>query len=274
MNKILNFCRQKKLYLIEDCAHSFGATFRHQPVGTFGDLTVLSFGRDKLLSSVFGGALIVNQPELVEPVNCLYQKIAYPPKGWTAQQLVHPLITTLAKIAYPFYLGCLFLFLTQKLKLISKAIYPQERHHQTPKIFPTRLSEPLAALALRQLEKIDRFNRHRRQIAAYYQKYLTHPAISKPTWDPEGVYLRYTVTLNQPEKLKECLRKNGYVIEQKHWYRQPVTPSENLTRANYQAGQCPVAEEICQKCLNLPTHPLLSLRQARKLVKIVNQWQP
>ncbi|MCG2691908.1 aminotransferase class I/II-fold pyridoxal phosphate-dependent enzyme, partial [Microgenomates group bacterium] len=57
LKAIIKICGQHQLVLIEDCAHALGAKYQGKPIGSFGDMTVLSFGRDKVISSVFGGAL-------------------------------------------------------------------------------------------------------------------------------------------------------------------------------------------------------------------------
>lgn len=271
--KIIAYCQKNKLYLIEDCAHSLGARYRGKLTGSFGDMAMLTFGRDKVISSVFGGALIINNKNLVKPIENLYQNLTSPPTFWTLQQLLHPLITYFAKKTYSFYLGRIVLVLAQKAKLISKAIYPQEHHHQTPPIFPSRLPESLADLAGHQLLKLDRFNKRRRQIATYYHHHLNNPLISKPAFGPEGIYLRYTILLDQPEKLKLHLKRHGVIIEKRHWYTQPVTPSNDLALVNYRMGQCPIVEEACRRCLNLPTGPLMTTKEAEDIVKLINQWQ-
>jgi DegT/DnrJ/EryC1/StrS aminotransferase family protein len=48
--------------LIEDAAQGAGATLRGRPVGSFGDLTVLSFGRGKGTTAGRGGALLRHGP--------------------------------------------------------------------------------------------------------------------------------------------------------------------------------------------------------------------
>ena len=54
MNQLVVFAKKHGLYLIEDCAHSLGATYQGKKVGSFGDAAFFSFGRDKVVSSVWG----------------------------------------------------------------------------------------------------------------------------------------------------------------------------------------------------------------------------
>ena len=43
MDEITQIVKSNKLYLIEDCAQSHGASFKNKKVGTFGDLGCFSF---------------------------------------------------------------------------------------------------------------------------------------------------------------------------------------------------------------------------------------
>lgn len=48
---IKKFCKDHGLYLIEDCAQAFGATYNDQYVGTFGDISAFSFYPTKNLGA-------------------------------------------------------------------------------------------------------------------------------------------------------------------------------------------------------------------------------
>ena len=47
MEKILALCKKNDLFLIEDCAHTPGADYKGQPLGTFGDIAAFSFFTNK-----------------------------------------------------------------------------------------------------------------------------------------------------------------------------------------------------------------------------------
>ena len=44
IKEIIEFCKKKKIILIEDCAISFGTKLNNQFVGTLGDISFFSFG--------------------------------------------------------------------------------------------------------------------------------------------------------------------------------------------------------------------------------------
>lgn len=52
--------------VIEDAAQAAGGTLRGQPLGSFGALTVISFGRGKGITGGSGGALLAITPDLAE----------------------------------------------------------------------------------------------------------------------------------------------------------------------------------------------------------------
>jgi len=64
IDKIMDFCRQKQIPLIEDFAVAQGGQFAGSPVGSFGDISVVSFGSGKVVDVGHGGALLTNDQRL------------------------------------------------------------------------------------------------------------------------------------------------------------------------------------------------------------------
>lgn len=62
MKAIRDFCRDKKLFVIEDCAHAAYSHFRDQRLGTFGDGSIFSLA--KFFPSVLGGAIYTKDKNL------------------------------------------------------------------------------------------------------------------------------------------------------------------------------------------------------------------
>ncbi|MSO96069.1 MAG: dTDP-4-amino-4,6-dideoxygalactose transaminase [Thermoleophilia bacterium] len=60
--------------LIEDAAHALGSTYRGRPVGGDGELAALSFHETKNLTCGEGGALLINNPTLVERAEIMQEK--------------------------------------------------------------------------------------------------------------------------------------------------------------------------------------------------------
>jgi len=74
MDSILRTAAAHGLAVIEDNAHGFGGTYKGQWLGTFGCLAALSFHETKNFSCGEGGALLVNNKELVERAEIIREK--------------------------------------------------------------------------------------------------------------------------------------------------------------------------------------------------------
>ena len=66
MDAICEICRKNNLYLIEDCAHTPGATYKEHALGTFGDVSCFSFFTNKNLSVGEGGMVVTKSDEILE----------------------------------------------------------------------------------------------------------------------------------------------------------------------------------------------------------------
>lgn len=64
--KIAEFCKQKGMWLIEDCACAPASTYNGQAVGTFGDIGVWSFDAMKIISTGDGGMMYIRDKGLAD----------------------------------------------------------------------------------------------------------------------------------------------------------------------------------------------------------------
>ena len=58
LDPISKFVKQKKIFLIEDCAQSHGAVYKGKKVGSFGHISTWSFCKDKIISTGGEGGMI------------------------------------------------------------------------------------------------------------------------------------------------------------------------------------------------------------------------
>jgi len=268
MDRIAKFAKDHSLILIEDCAHSLGAEFKDKKVGTIGDAAFFSFGRDKIISSVYGGMAVTNNDELAQKIKAYQENTKYPGFYWTAQQLLHPvLMNYLILPVYNFFgFGKILLVIFQKLRILSKAVSSKEKRSGKPYYFPRRMSNALALMAIHQLEKLGRFNDHRRKIADFYYQNLKDSEFILPEKiaGSKNVFLRYTVkNFEAHQIIKKAWKKNILIGD---WYTSPIIPADtNLQSVKYKTGSCPNAEEDSKISLNLPTHINITINDAGKI---------
>ncbi len=77
----LKICKKFNLVLIEDAAESLGSFYQGKHTGTFGDLGILSFNGNKVITTGGGGAILTNDPEIARKVRHL-STTAKQPHPW------------------------------------------------------------------------------------------------------------------------------------------------------------------------------------------------
>ena len=258
------------LILIEDLAHSFGATHNNQLLGTFGDAAILSFGRDKVISSVFGGAIVSKNEKTISKINNAQQKLPLPPKRWIIQQLSHPILFSMIKPLYFFgQTGKALLVILQKASLLSKAVQAREKTNGQPDHFSYRFSPALAALLQNQLSKLERFNLRRREISqAYLNGLARHAGLPPTNHHANPIWLRFPLKVNNPAKLQNQANQEKILLGD--WYNSPVAPADaNSNKFNYKKDSCPIAEQTAKHIINLPTCPTMTSKQVEQIIQLI-----
>ena len=279
IDKIKTIAQKYHLYLIEDCAHSLGARYKGRLCGTFGDVSFFSFGRDKIISSVYGGAVITNNEQLASRIKIYYNKLKFPSSSWTLQQLLHPVL--FYYIVLPTYnflkLGRIFLILALRLHLISRSVLKKEMNAQLPNYFPRKLPNALSSLALHQFLKLNKLNQHRIKIAQFYQenipkdKYKIIFHLNDPERNP--IFMRYPILIKgDPEKMFHKSKEEGIILYD-GWSGSPIIPkASNLQKFHYKLGVCPRAEKISLHIVNLPTNINTTINKAEKIINFLKRY--
>ncbi|MEK7543812.1 MAG: aminotransferase class I/II-fold pyridoxal phosphate-dependent enzyme [Patescibacteria group bacterium] len=278
MDAIVQFAKVNNLLVIEDCAHSLGATYNHRKIGTLGDAAFFSFGRDKVVSSVWGGMATISQkspPKADQPMaenakfklKKVQEDLSYPSRGWIVQQLFHPLVFAAVLPTYNIALGKALLEIVKQSGLISVPVYEVEKRGQRPLFMPKRYPNALAQLLAIQLTKLERYNDQRRRIASYYWGMLkSRKDIIVPKFDTEGVYLRFPILVEDQGTLTRQAKQQGVLLG--NWYQHVIDPKGvDLSLIGYSQGSCPRAEDAAQRIINLPT--LISQHDAQQIISLI-----
>jgi dTDP-4-amino-4,6-dideoxygalactose transaminase len=255
-------CKVHRLVLIEDLAHSAGARYPDgREAGTVGDLVMLSFGRDKVVDAVAGGALVVRAPELQH-----YHPEALPaaPRPARLRDRLYPILAAAIRSSYPLGMGRLLHAGLKSTGLLSKST---DGEYYTGHA----MSDWQAALAHRRFEALETHLSHRRSIASIYQAELPESLqlTGFAAQANSGTNLRYPILVPDRSKLLESLGAHGIHVSDT-WYDSPVAPPRYLSKTNYQ-HQCPSSGKVCAQIVNLPTHQQIDQETARTISKVINQ---
>ena len=273
IDRISAICREHNITLLEDCAHSLGAEHNGKKIGSFGKASFFSFGRDKVISSVYGGFVATNDDELAKKIKTIQEDFDYPSGLWIFQQLLHPVLNEL--LIKPFYgffgLGRWILLLFQKTHILSKAVSKKEKVGERAGYLFKKMPNGLAILALNQFKKLDKIIKHQKDIVFLYKQGLVDMDLDF-SLDKQGrIYIRYPILVKKGETddiLKQARKQKIFLND--GWRKAVVVPLDTDQRKmGYRRGICPVAEDIANRIINLPTHIGITKENAEKIVNFL-----
>jgi len=267
MDVLMKIAKKYNFIVIEDLAHGFGASYKGKKLGTFGHAAMISFGRDKVLSSVWGGVGIIQSAsnQSIERMEQLEKKLNMPSAFWIFQQLTHPLAFSLIIPLYDvMHMGKILLVFLQKIGLLTFPVQSEEKHVTEPKNYFSAYPNALAVLLHHQLPKLQKFIEQRRAIALYYQKQLGKQQNITIIPDDDGSsYFRFPLLVDNPFVYKKRARTHGVYIGD--WYHNCIDPiGSDKEKIGYRKETCPHAEQKACHIINLPTR--ISKGDAKRVI--------
>lgn len=269
--KILKLAAERNLVVIEDLAHGFN----HSIFSTIHSLQptaylLLSFGRSKAFSSVFGGALVSANNQVTDELTSL----RYPSFWFIFLCLIYKPVTMLIKSTYDFYLGKILHKILNKLKLIIPEITKKEKKGNYDQLFNKAYPNALAILLRHQLNKFDQVKQQRAKICDLYFRQISkfkflisNQFLNNQKLNFNLSLIRFPLLVNNRDEIIKKLAKQNIFLGK--WYDQVVGPNEiNLERVGYISGSCPKAEEIAKKIINLPTN--IPFGEAKRVIDALN----
>jgi len=71
IDEIISIARRYKIPTIEDAAEAMGSKFKRKPLGSFGEMGILSFNGNKIITTSGGGALLSDDEEIISKARFL-----------------------------------------------------------------------------------------------------------------------------------------------------------------------------------------------------------
>jgi dTDP-4-amino-4,6-dideoxygalactose transaminase len=269
MDPILDIARRHNLKVIEDCAHSLGATYRDRMVGTLGDASFFSFQAFKPLNTYGGGLAWMRDADLARRVGEMADAEAWPSEervekilrsGKWQYTFIRPRVFTFS--LFPIWYAASFIGAKPEQRLWEKVrpLAPIPGHYRG------RFSNAQAALGLAGLEHlpefIDRTRRHARMLDA-----LLHDApgvtIPRVPADRTHVYYQYCPYVPDSESLvKRCIRR-GVDVAPMH-----VDVCTRMDLFDWQGTAAPGAEHA-STAVQVPVYESLSDREIERIGRLV-----
>ena len=253
-----------KIMVIQDCAHSFGASFQERSVINAGDCAIFGLGISKLITSIFGGMFTTDDDDIANNIR-VFRDREFHKVGLikTARRYLY-LLAIYPAFANIFY-GLVY-WLQEKtpfLNQLTKAYHLDEKIHFPPDYIDL-MTNIEAAVGIEQLKKYPTIISRRRETAnAYFVHDPNDPQFIFPPHTKGATYSHFAIRTDLRDQTMAYFAAHGiqlgYLIE----YSMPHHPAYKV----YAKGQTfPNALKCSQSMINLPIHPDLKTKHIKNII--------
>lgn len=246
--RIVEICRQRGIFVVEDVAQAFGGDRDGRPFGTMGDVAFLSFGRGKNISCGSGGAILSNDDRIGEAITREYARLPEESvlgmlKNWLEVAATQLLITP----------SCYWLPAGLPFLKLGETKFDTD-------FLVTRMDSVRAGLLRGWKERLVHATASRVIHAEQELRLLASGPVQpiKPSGRSHSVYLRLPLLMrSKQEKEALCRASVEQGLGVSSMYPSSVKDIAEL-RTALESQAVPQATMIAERLVTLPTHELLS----------------
>jgi dTDP-4-amino-4,6-dideoxygalactose transaminase len=240
MDAIMEIAGNRSIPVVEDNAHGLFGRYKGKYLGTFGPMATQSFHETKNFTSGEGGALLINDPGLVERAEIIREKGTNRSRFFRGQ--------------------------------VDKYTWMDIGSSYLP-------SDILAAFLFAQLEQREKIQSHRRQVWEIYYAGLKDwasahdvqlPYIPKHCEQPHHMFYMLMPDLDLRQKLIAFLHERG-IISVFHYL--PLHLSEMGGKFGGKQGDCPMTERVSDQLIRLPFHNALTSSDVELVIENIQEFE-
>ena len=240
MDAIMDIAQRHNLAVVEDNAHGLFGKYKGRLLGTFGSLATQSFHETKNFSCGEGGALIINDPDLVERAEIIREKGTNRSRFFRGQ--------------------------------IDKYSWVDVGSSYLP-------SDILAGMLLSHFEEADFIQNKRKQLWDTYaaqlngwaeQNSVRLPSI--PNYCEQSYHMFYLIMpdLETRQRFIQYLKERDIMAV---FHYVPLHTADMGQFFGYQAGDLPVTEEYSDRLVRLPFYNSLSEAEQQQVINTILTFQ-
>jgi perosamine synthetase len=281
MDRILTIARKYDVWVIEDACHALGSRYNGQEVGTFGDAAIYSFGWYKPLVLGVGGAAVVNNPVLRQKILEIHHHFVAPPLtdlvSLYVQYAAYTLLLKPSRFWFMKEVRRRLSILGSSLRTFRRRKTPAARGQglEITQNGSGPIKKMIAFQERRLFKKLDAFDQtmmHLEWVVARYKELLSEIGYQSPELDSrfEPVYYKYPLLSDHKKDIFE--RAKQARIEMSDMFGSPLYPPDraaNWEALGYQAGMCPISENVSARIVALPVHTRVQATDIEKTVALL-----
>jgi perosamine synthetase len=250
-----------KIWLIQDCAHAFGASWKGRLIGTSGDVALYALNISKMMTAIFGGMLTFQDKELAQKVRA-WRDSHYKKPGFL-KTLKRGLYLLAVYMAFNEKIYGLTWWLQERTPLLNrftKSYHLDDEIHFPPD-YLDRMLDVEAAVGLAQLKKYPEIIARRRTNAAWYDEHLDRREGWVFPLSIEGAtYSHYVIRVpDRPALIKEMAERGVHFGE---LIQYSIPELGCYAKIN---GNCPSSKIASKLTINIPV--VLSCKKSRSDIR-------
>ena len=250
------FCRERGIFMIDDAAQAMHARVGDRWVGSFGDAGLFSFDKGKNITTIQGGVLLLQNPDLTGRVRRLVEELEEP--------------SPLTSLSLVMKLALYWLLLRPWLYWIPDRLLPLGRTPWEVEYPVSLYPRVLAPLAQHLWERVDEVTEARRSTGLRLQAELS--VVESPdgrVTDASPVFLRYPWLPSKESALPKPSPPETRRLGASGFYPSclmdvmPLSP--HLPR---DVADTPAARWVARNLVTLPTHGWVTPRDMDRLIDL------
>ncbi len=257
---ILDLLRGRNIRVIDDAAQALGATIADQPVGTFGDVGILSFGSEKVCFGLGGGAVVSRCKKVFERISVLH----LPPPG-----ILNSLQSLLSTAIWRRWRRWTLPLHSALSRGTSTA--PDSPPDEYKKEAMANLNAAVALTLVRSLR--ENVNARRERVRAYRELLSAERRLMLIPHDPGSACLTQVIRVLAGRRgsdlsatLIEVLAREGYEVQGSYVPIHLISAYESYVR-----DPLPNAERVWPDLVELPCEPDVSFDDVERITAIIKQ---
>ena len=274
IQRVYKAIKDRNIVLVEDCAHCLARMSLTHKLEPLADISIHSFGVEKVLQNTkFGGAIYVNpklkdrNPKLYNDIITALLDLPEPPTSLNLKIRTYRTQNAIIQ-RLPGNLKGGVRSALLKAHVFEPAVSAIEQEADQGKAYTT--NEFINKTILDHIDELPSNYRRREQNVDIYLKNLRHDRKFKLLVREKSALLAFPIVFENTAKATEAyqaLTASGYFI--RRWYSPLLYPGPAQNRYYYyEPSMAPIAEDISTRILCLPTN--YSAADTRKIVKILN----
>lgn len=272
IDEVACLCRERGIPLIEDCSQAVGVAREGRWSGRAGKAAFFSSHWIKTYTTGVGGMLTTDDDELARAVDLLRRSHSQAPF------MKRLLLDAELRLFDAFFSHSVY-WAAYRVRNVLSALgltpatmdAPPGPDSPVPEEYTRQLSRFQALTGVRKVAGLAENLAVRRYWLKFYREALEGrgPAVYGRFGDVELPYLHVPVAVKNKRHVMAAARRRGVMVFD--WPVSPVhpLPLEEASKAGYIQGSCPNAEKISSFLVGLPTDPVLTRREAERIVKFL-----